>query len=48
MVYEDILITNFPKKDASCRIGEEAYILCFLDEMLLADYFSSGKFLQVF
>src|SRR4030095_7387216 len=36
MVYEEILTTNFPKKDASCRIGEEAYILCFLGEMLLS------------
>src|SRR5262245_5472685 len=35
-VYEDIPTTNFPKKDASCRIGEEAYISCLLDEMLLS------------
>src|SRR5262249_58773620 len=35
-VYEDILPTNFPRKDASCRIGEETHIVCFLDEMLLS------------
>src|SRR5262245_41410703 len=35
-VYEDLPTTNFPKKDASCRIGEETHILCFLDEMLLS------------
>jgi hypothetical protein len=35
-VYKDILTTNFPKKDAGCRIGEEAHIWCFLDEMLLS------------
>src|SRR5262245_37216984 len=33
-VYEDIPTTNFSKKDTSCRIGEEAHILCFFDEML--------------
>src|SRR5215831_15961628 len=32
-VYEAISTTNFPKKDASCRIGEETHIWCFLDEM---------------
>src|SRR5262245_60700850 len=35
-VYEEIFTTNFPKKDASCRIGEEVHILCFLGEMLLS------------
>ena len=35
-VYEDRPATNFPKKDASCRIGEETHIWCFLDEMLVS------------
>src|SRR5262245_52100506 len=35
-VYEDLPATNVPKKDASCRIGEETHIWCFLDEMLLS------------
>jgi hypothetical protein len=35
VVYEDVPTTNFAQKDVSRSIVKEAYILCFLDEMLL-------------